>query len=215
MPTLAERNLQIFGEDEIISHNIVIGGLSKEIRTIEKYRYIKNIPYNVNVVIHNGTADWYSFYDVYKGYTRFNIRLHGGVSEAAFGDTGGRVYMEHRWVGADEVATVVRNAREKMHFDCIRMLSCNSADGGHYSLISKLSSELRMPVKGYHGAIQTTDADFADQLVKYHGFETGMNLFKNFDRLGRSSAFNETSPSRQIFSRMGRTMMAGTEFFPV
>jgi len=169
--------------------------------------------YNIFFYGKDDDVDTIVYYDEYKGRVRLNIDAHGTVDEKRFGDKGGRIIIEGRYYDGDDIAKVAQAFSENTPFDCIRLITCHSGEGGDSSLISKLSSALKLPVKGYEGTVDGYDLEGVGRYRKDYGTEVTKQMLIENQWLGRAPLVNEVRKGSGRYTRDGKTVMAGMEFF--
>jgi len=201
--TLATRNKE-YGQKEVFYDE------NNKLNIMKKNKLF----YNVSIYGKNDNVDTVVFYDEYKGRRRLNIDAHGALDENYFRDKGGRMVVEGEYYDGDDLALIVRGLGRSAPFDCVRLLTCRSGEGGDDSLISKLSSALKVPVKGYEGKVLGYyNMDDVSRYKKNYGTEATQRMLVKDQLLGRNSLVNEVSKGSVRYERHAKTVMAGMEFF--
>jgi len=146
------------------------------------------------------------YYDYYKGFRRLNIQLHGGFIENEGGGYG-FVNVGRGTFNYLKVIDIANDAAKREDFDCLRMFTCHSAEGGENSLISNVSRALKKPVKGYVGSVVSFNPKREDVIRRdSDAINRG---------LGRSNLVHRffDAPELDLYVREGKTVMAGFEYF--
>lgn len=204
-PTLTMKHENIYKENEL-EYNP--RGASYFF-TINKRQFNKDIS-NISFIGNSKKIDSYMYYDSYKGRRRLNIEAHGALNKEYFGDEGGRIVMGGHYLDSEDIIDFLK---DKPDFDSLRLITCYSGDGGDASLISRLSSSLKKPVKGYSGQVFGQDLDEIDGLVKKVGVTKARETVISDHMLGRGAGVNEVCTGSRRYVRSGRAVMAGIEFF--
>jgi len=203
-PTIVEKIQDFYFEKDLKeSYQIYNGNYVKS-----KFIAEKKIKFTYGFKYIEG-GDQYSdfiYYDHYKGFKRLNIQLHGNFIDSEEGGYGVVAVGGHSYSHI-KVIDIAKDAAKYEDFDCIRMLTCHSADGGVNSIISNVSRALQKPVKGYVGEV---DRYNPVRLSMVNGGSGAIN-----GRLGRSNIVHRyfDTPGLDLYVRKGKTVMAGFEYF--
>lgn len=204
-PTLVSRN-KVYEKSDVFSKKL---GLENHLAVYRKHKEI----YNISLYGKDDNVDTTVFYDEYKGRRRLNISAHGALNEEYFGDKGSRIIIGGEYFDADRLAGVAQQFHDYSPFDCVRVIACYSGDGGDASLISNLSSALKLPVKGYEGKVVGLNFATVSKYKKQYGTKATEDMLIEHQALGRASDVNEVVKGSGQYVRRGRTVMAGMEFF--
>lgn len=133
--------------------------------------------------------------------------MHGGVLNHG-ADLEPYVVVDGQIRDYQAVVDIANEAAKVRHFDCLRLLTCHSGEGGDQSIISNVSVALRKPVKGYIGGVYALAPQRSD-------LETA-NASKLSRALGRALPLDEyfDEQGRRRYCHVGQDVMAGIEFFP-
>lgn len=206
-PTLLMKSERMYTEHEV--YHRPTGRSSHRIRRSHaRNKNISDINFFKDPV--NNEIDSIIYYDDYKGGRRINIQAHGFVNEGYFGDKGSRIIINGKYMEANDIASFLTT---KNHFNSIRLMSCRSGEGGYDSLASKLSSALKVPVKGYVGKVRGIRLERIDSMTKTIGVAQTKGALINNHLLGRGRGVNEVCKGSGRYMRSGSAVMAGLEFF--
>lgn len=205
-PTIAKRKNQYFNINDVIY----------EKTSFRTHKILKNKKKNITNITfmgNNNQIDSVIFYDEYKGGRRINLTAHGSLSKNYYGEDVSGVVIGGETLYGDELANMLQDFRDQSPFESVRLLSCQSGEGGRNSLISKVSGALKVPVKGYEGTILGFNEDYMSTLANQYGTEKAKDILKEEKMFGRSLGVNEVVKGSGRYMRQGNTMMAGMEFF--
>lgn len=160
----------------------------------------------------------------YKGLRikpRLTIVAHGGYNPVL--STGG-VFLENtqRVYHGEELASEMRNVGYTFNnYSSVRLVVCNSGDGGATSFAARFSREAGLPVTGFEGTVETRDAlTKVAQTVFHNSRASGMSEIDAFRRVNGyvNSSIDEYRAQvnlRHIDSPVFRVMKQGTAYHPV
>lgn len=201
-PSMIARSNYFSAEENVIKFRTLDSG---DILLSKSYIENKSDKFGFNYIGEGNKDDEYLYYDNYKGFVRLNISLKGGVV-LRNSKKQGVVFLDGSQYDYRKIVEISKGAAKNREFDCIRLLIGHSAEGGKRSLIYNISRKLKMPVKGYIGGIFV-------YVPPIHDMEYEINQEPMY--LGRAPLVQRFIDSSHdySFSRPGKTVMAGMEYF--
>lgn len=187
---------------------------------------------NIHHVLAFGYRDSWRENDIYMAFAfkdykslrikpRLTIVAHGGYNPEL---STGEIFLENtqRAYHGEELASEMRNMGYNFNnYSSVRLVVCNSGDGGATSFASRFSREAGLPVTGFEGTVETRDSlTKVTQTVFHNSRALGMSeidSFRNVNGYVNSSIdkFRWQVNLQQLDSPVFRVMKQVHSYHPV